>query len=49
MYGNTQADALGREYQLVPPPTGFASPAVARSDDPCARVCGPELYRRSTR
>ncbi|MEU4878681.1 trypsin-like peptidase domain-containing protein [Streptomyces sp. NPDC021608] len=48
MYGNTQADALGREYQLVPPPTGFA-PTSTRPDDPCARVCGPELYRRATR
>ncbi|WP_314220057.1 hypothetical protein [Streptomyces zaehneri] len=48
MYGNTQADALGREYRLVPPPAGFAAPRT-RSDDPCARVCGPELYRRSTR
>ncbi|MEH0449951.1 MULTISPECIES: serine protease [unclassified Streptomyces] len=48
MYGNTQADSLGREYQLVPPPAGFAATRT-RSDDPCARVCGPELYRRSTR
>jgi V8-like Glu-specific endopeptidase len=49
VYGNTQADALGREYQLVPPaPAGFAAAAGAvRPDDPCAKVCGPELYRRS--
>ncbi|WP_405533763.1 hypothetical protein OG592_42680 (plasmid) [Streptomyces avidinii] len=50
VYGNTQADAVGREYQLVPPgKAGFAAAAngAVRPDDPCAKVCGPELYRRS--
>ncbi|MEU2951041.1 hypothetical protein [Streptomyces xanthochromogenes] len=44
MYGNTQADQMGREYQLVPPKSaGFArSPATG-----CATECGPGLYRRS--
>ncbi|KAB1140062.1 hypothetical protein F7R91_37560 [Streptomyces luteolifulvus] len=49
IYGNTQADALGREYMLVPPPPAGLVAGVRRSDDPCARVCGPELYRRGTR
>ncbi|MFE1342495.1 trypsin-like serine peptidase [Streptomyces sp. NPDC058733] len=49
LYGNTQADTLGREYMLVPPPAaGLAAGAARRSADPCARVCGPELYRRRT-
>ncbi|MER6778577.1 MULTISPECIES: trypsin-like peptidase domain-containing protein [unclassified Streptomyces] len=50
VYGNTQADGLGREYQLVPPGSaGFAATTKGglRPDDPCAKVCGPELYRRS--
>lgn len=50
VYGNTQADAVGREYQLVPPAAaGFAAltNGALRPDDPCANVCGPELYRRS--
>ncbi|MBW5480922.1 hypothetical protein [Streptomyces bambusae] len=49
-YGNAQAGAVGREYQLVPPPAaGFAATAqgAVRPDDPCAKVCGPGLYRRS--
>ncbi|MGW7312744.1 trypsin-like serine peptidase [Streptomyces sp. NPDC054865] len=51
MYGNTQASAMGREYVLVPPSpllrgVAPASPAVGgRPEDPCAVVCGPELYR----
>ncbi|WP_073947266.1 trypsin-like serine peptidase [Streptomyces kebangsaanensis] len=49
IYGNTQADALGREYMLVPPPSARSAVGVQRSDDPCAQVCGPELYRRSAR
>ncbi|MFD6913539.1 hypothetical protein [Streptomyces virginiae] len=50
VYGNTQADGVGREYQLVPPgKAGFAAAAngAVRPDDPCAKVCGPELYRRN--
>ncbi|MET9960085.1 hypothetical protein ABZ128_13705 [Streptomyces sp. NPDC006326] len=50
MYGNTQADAMGREYVLVPPSPLLraAVPAVAgRPEDPCATICGPELYRRT--
>ncbi|MFJ2596672.1 hypothetical protein [Streptomyces erythrochromogenes] len=50
MYGNTQAGSVGREYQLVPPPAAaFAarSQGGVRPDDPCAKVCGPELYLRS--
>ncbi|MFJ2598979.1 trypsin-like serine peptidase [Streptomyces erythrochromogenes] len=50
VYGNTQADAVGREYQLVPPAAaGFAAVTngALRPNDPCANVCGPELYRRS--
>lgn len=50
VYGNTQADGVGREYQLVPPAAaGFAAATngAVRTDDPCAKVCGPELYRRS--
>ncbi|MGW4690663.1 trypsin-like serine peptidase [Streptomyces sp. NPDC004244] len=50
MYGNTQAGSIGREYQLVPPPAAARAATAAkavRPDDPCAKVCGPELYRRS--
>lgn len=42
---------MGREYVLVPPLPGFGAvaPTVAgrRPDDPCANVCGPDLYRRT--
>ncbi|MER5570350.1 hypothetical protein ABT083_29735 [Streptomyces goshikiensis] len=50
MYGNTQASAMGREYVLVPPSPllrADAPPIVGRPEDPCAVVCGPELYRRT--
>ncbi|KPI13687.1 hypothetical protein OV450_8306 [Actinobacteria bacterium OV450] len=50
MYGNTQASAMGREYVLVPPSPLLraAAPTTAgRPEDPCAIVCGPELYRRT--
>ncbi|MEW2418077.1 hypothetical protein AB0953_30870 [Streptomyces sp. NPDC046866] len=50
MYGKTQAGAIGREYQLVPPPAAARAATAQRAvrpDDPCAKVCGPELYRRS--
>ncbi|MFE9776436.1 hypothetical protein ACFYOV_33235 [Streptomyces sp. NPDC005931] len=57
VYGNAQADALGREYQLVPPVARSAALTLAgRSDrpsvrepiapDPCDSVCGPGLLRR---
>ncbi|MEU5582339.1 hypothetical protein ABZ791_32585 [Streptomyces huasconensis] len=49
-YGNTQADAVGREYQLVPPPARAAAlartPHAGRSGAACEAVCGPELWRR---
>ncbi|MFE6398085.1 trypsin-like serine peptidase [Streptomyces alboflavus] len=52
VYGNTQADAIGREYQLVPPPARAAAAARASGAQPgtpaCETVCGPELWRRST-
>lgn len=59
IYGNTQADGLGREYQLVPPPAkGSALAPPGRSNGPgkrepvagesCDSVCGPGLLRRIT-
>ncbi|MFE3182740.1 hypothetical protein ACFXKR_17990 [Streptomyces violascens] len=49
MYGNTQADQMGREYTLVPPkPAGFASsPEAGRGTDNCRTECGPGLFRRT--
>ncbi|TGZ14978.1 hypothetical protein DV517_64610 [Streptomyces sp. S816] len=57
VYGNTQADSLGREYMLVPPPARSAplslAPSGARrgedrpAEEPCEQACGPGLLRRS--
>ncbi|MFY4722293.1 hypothetical protein [Streptomyces sp. LaBMicrA B280] len=57
VYGDTQADTLGREYMLVPPPARTAplplAPSGARrgEDRPveeiCEQACGPGLLRRS--
>ncbi|MEU2965329.1 transposase family protein [Streptomyces ardesiacus] len=57
VYGNTQADALGREYQLVPPPakgsafrrgqpSGRLVGEETAAEESCDSVCGPGLLRR---
>ncbi|GHC38010.1 MULTISPECIES: trypsin-like peptidase domain-containing protein [Streptomyces] len=57
VYGNSQADALGREYQLVPPPamgsafrrgqpSGRLAGEETAAEESCVSVCGPGLLRR---
>lgn len=59
VYGNTQAVALGREYQLVPPPargtalrrgqhSGRPAGEETAAEESCDSVCGPGLLRRIT-
>ncbi|MDO0916763.1 hypothetical protein QQM39_39930 [Streptomyces sp. DT2A-34] len=59
VYGNTQADALDREYQLVPPParstvllrgqhSGRPSGEETAAEESCDSVRGPGLLRRIT-
>ncbi|WP_327227296.1 hypothetical protein OG229_30045 [Streptomyces platensis] len=49
IYGNTQADALGREYQLVPPPaTSALAPGKQAGKESCDTECGPGRLRRLT-